>query len=211
MTDKTINTYTQHEIIIERSRFITHLFPTDSSEDAYKVIKLTKKKYYDATHNCSSYVIKNTHEHLQKSNDDGEPAGTAGAPMLHALTTNNMINITAIVTRYFGGVKLGAGGLIRAYAKAVQEALQHTTLFQYQQSYICQLSLSYEELNGLYHLNELHPSFAILALQYDQTVQVQLSVIETFFLELETLLTAQFLRHIQLQKLETTINKVPLQ
>lgn len=113
-----------HEIEIKRSRFITTIARTDSPDEAHAVIDAVKSDHPQARHNCSAYLIqvngRNPHQH---SSDDGEPAGTAGTPMLEALRGAGVWNVTAVVTRYFGGILLGAGGLVRAYSTAVSEAL----------------------------------------------------------------------------------------
>lgn len=116
-----------HEIVIEKSRFICSLEKVDTEEAAQDYIKQLKKKYWDATHNCSAYVIGETST-AERSNDDGEPSGTAGLPMLEVLRKNGIYNTVAVVTRYFGGVKLGAGGLVRAYTSSVAEALKKAGL-----------------------------------------------------------------------------------
>lgn len=113
-----------HEIEIKRSRFVATIARTDSPQEAQAVIDAVKNDHPQARHNCSAYLIqvdgRNPHQH---SSDDGEPAGTAGTPMLEALRGAGVWNVTAVVTRYFGGVLLGAGGLVRAYSTAVSEAL----------------------------------------------------------------------------------------
>lgn len=117
-------TFLTHEIEIKRSRFIATIGRTDSPQEAQDLIDTVKSEHPQARHNCSAYLIqvdgRNPHQH---SSDDGEPAGTAGTPMLEALRGAGVWNVTAVVTRYFGGVLLGAGGLIRAYSTAVSEAL----------------------------------------------------------------------------------------
>lgn len=111
-----------HEIIIQKSRFITYLARATSEQEAQSFIADLKKKHHDANHNCSAYVIGERNE-IQKANDDGEPSGTAGVPMLEVLKKRNLRNTVVVVTRYFGGIKLGGGGLIRAYGSSVSEAL----------------------------------------------------------------------------------------
>lgn len=110
----------EHEIIIEKSRFICTMKKIENEEEAIVFIRELKKKYWDASHNCSAFIINQSQ---QRSNDDGEPSGTAGLPMLEVLRKNNLFNVVAVVTRYFGGIKLGAGGLVRAYTKSVSETL----------------------------------------------------------------------------------------
>lgn len=113
-----------HEIEIKRSRFIAHLARTDSPEEARAFIDLVKAEHPQARHNCTAYLIhEDGHSPHQHSSDDGEPAGTAGIPILEALRASHTWNVSAVVTRYFGGVLLGAGGLARAYSSATSQAL----------------------------------------------------------------------------------------
>ena len=130
---KTITAPAEAEFTIQRSRFITHTFPVKTEEDAQEKIRLIKKKYFDARHNCSAFRLGESGA-ICRSSDDGEPGGTAGAPILDAITKNELTDILIVVTRYFGGIKLGAGGLTRAYSHAAVlgiEASQKavTTLF----------------------------------------------------------------------------------
>lgn len=111
-----------HEIAVKKSRFICSLFRAASEDEARAAIDETKRRYWDASHNCSAYRI-GPNGRFQRSNDDGEPAGTAGAPMLAVLTKRDLTDTVAVVTRYFGGTLLGAGGLIRTYGHSVAEAV----------------------------------------------------------------------------------------
>ena len=113
----------QAELVEKKSRFIATIRPVFSEEEAAAFIEEMKKKYYDARHNCSAFVIGSKGE-LTRSSDDGEPSGTAGRPMLEVLTGSGIRNIAVVVTRYFGGVLLGTGGLVRAYSGAVKMALE---------------------------------------------------------------------------------------
>ncbi|TFE03973.1 YigZ family protein [Jeotgalibacillus salarius] len=113
----------ESEINIQKSRFITYTKRTETEEDAQAFIQSIKKKHPSANHNCSAYMI-GEHDLIQKANDDGEPTGTAGVPMLEVLKKQGLKDTTVVVTRYFGGIKLGGGGLIRAYGKAVTEGLK---------------------------------------------------------------------------------------
>ncbi|MBC1372200.1 YigZ family protein [Listeria booriae] len=116
----TIKTAGQHEIIIEKSRFICSVIRAEDEKTAQDFIQSTKKAHWNASHNCSAYII-GERDQFQKANDDGEPSGTAGVPMLEVLKKKQLKNIAVVVTRYFGGVKLGAGGLVRAYSNSVSE------------------------------------------------------------------------------------------
>ena len=111
------------EIIVKKSKFICNLIRVESQKEAEESIKKIKKKYYDARHNCVSYRVIEDEQIVEKSSDDGEPSGTAGGPMLNILQKNNLCNVLVIVTRYFGGILLGTGGLVRAYSDATFEAI----------------------------------------------------------------------------------------
>ncbi|NYE03635.1 putative YigZ family protein [Bacillus niacini] len=113
----------EHEIIIQKSRFIAHIKRAENEGEAQEFIQTLKKKYWDANHNCSAYLI-GENDQIQKANDDGEPSGTAGVPILEVLKKKNLKDTVVVITRYFGGIKLGAGGLIRAYGKATSEGLE---------------------------------------------------------------------------------------
>ncbi|MGO2645885.1 MAG: YigZ family protein [Lactococcus cremoris] len=119
----TIKTDFINEEEIKKSRFICHLKRISTEEEARDFIAKIKKEHWKANHNCSAYTLGNRQE-IQRSSDDGEPSGTAGVPMLEILKKKEIINVCAVVTRYFGGIKLGAGGLIRAYAGSVNHAIE---------------------------------------------------------------------------------------
>lgn len=126
MEFKTINQVIQVEITEKKSKFIANLFPAQSVEEAEEMIKEIKKKYHDARHNCMAYRIMEDNQVIEKSSDDGEPSGTAGAPMLNILQKNNLANVVIIVTRYFGGILLGTGGLVRAYSDSLLKAIEQS-------------------------------------------------------------------------------------
>ncbi|WP_144498602.1 YigZ family protein [Bacillus pumilus] len=125
----TVKSRGEHEIVIEKSRFICHIQRAASEEEAQAFIQSIKKQHWNATHNCSAYLI-GEHDLIQKANDDGEPSGTAGVPMLEVLKKRKLKDTVVVVTRYFGGIKLGAGGLIRAYGKSVSEAINHVGMVE---------------------------------------------------------------------------------
>lgn len=112
------------EIVEKKSRFIATVIPIQTEEEAISFIEATKKKYWDASHNCSAYVLGKNNE-IQRCSDDGEPSQTAGRPMLDVLLGEGLHNTAVVVTRYFGGTLLGTGGLVRAYSKAVQEGIKN--------------------------------------------------------------------------------------
>ena len=119
------------EIVEKKSRFIATIRPADSEEEALSFIAEMRKKYWDATHNCTAFVIGENHEQM-RCNDDGEPSQTAGRPMLDVLLGEDVHNCCAVVTRYFGGTLLGTGGLVRAYSAAVKEGLRNCQILEKQ-------------------------------------------------------------------------------
>lgn len=134
----------QHEIEIKKSRFITSLFRVTSEEEARARIEATRKTYWDANHNCTAWAI-GPGQRLQRSSDDGEPSGTAGVPMLEVLKRREVTDTLAIVTRYFGGVLLGAGGLIRAYGQSVSAAIDDIGVVERKPLAVQTLVASYDD------------------------------------------------------------------
>ncbi|MDH6674645.1 putative YigZ family protein [Paenibacillus sp. LBL] len=120
---KTVRQAGSKEIVIKKSRFIGHVMPVESEEEAVAFIEEIKKKHWNATHNCSAYMIGERDE-IQKQSDDGEPSGTAGKPILEVIRNQGRKNVAIVVTRYFGGIMLGAGGLIRAYTDGAVAAIE---------------------------------------------------------------------------------------
>ncbi len=118
-----------NEIVEKKSRFIATTFPVNSEEEANLFIESIRKKYWDARHNCFSYVIGDKHQ-VQRYSDDGEPSGTAGRPILDVLLGEDIHNVLVVVTRYFGGTLLGTGGLVRAYSKAAQAGLLNSEIVE---------------------------------------------------------------------------------
>lgn len=134
----------EYTIVVNKSKFITTLAPIDGYEDALEKIKTVSKKYSDATHNCYAF-ISNESANEQRFSDDGEPQGTAGMPMLDVLKKRKVCKTLAIVTRYFGGVKLGANGLVSAYSSSVAQALDNAGLVKNEWADIAQITLGYGE------------------------------------------------------------------
>ncbi|WP_339294801.1 YigZ family protein [Paenibacillus sp. FSL W7-1279] len=120
---KTVRQAGSKEIVIKKSRFIGHVMPVETEEEAVAFIEEIKKKHWNATHNCSAYMIGERDE-IQKQSDDGEPSGTAGKPILEVIRNQGRKNVAIVVTRYFGGIMLGAGGLIRAYTDGAVAAME---------------------------------------------------------------------------------------
>lgn len=124
----TIKNNIETEIVEKKSKFIANLIKVESKEEAEEKIQEIKKKYYDARHNCVAYRLLVDEKVEEKASDDGEPSGTAGGPMLNILQKNNLSNVLIVVTRYFGGILLGTGGLVRAYSEALQKAIEESLL-----------------------------------------------------------------------------------
>ncbi|MGP7818551.1 YigZ family protein [Niallia sp. 01092] len=167
----TVQGYGEHELIIQKSRFIAHIQRVETEEKAQEFIQEIKKKHKDATHNCSAYLI-GEHDQIQKANDDGEPSGTAGVPMLEVLKKKHLKDTVVVVTRYFGGIKLGAGGLIRAYGKATSEGIAATGVVERKLMRIISTSIDYTFLGKLE--NELRSSpYQIKEIHYLEAVEIE--------------------------------------
>ncbi|MGY3723911.1 uncharacterized protein, YigZ family [Granulicatella balaenopterae] len=162
------------EIDVKGSRFIAHMKRAESEVEAQEFIQSVKKEHWKATHNCSAYLIGENDE-LQRANDDGEPSGTAGVPMLEVLKKNELQNVCCVVTRYFGGTKLGAGGLIRAYTGAVVEGLNQVGVALCSLEQVVRVELQYALVGKLEHFlttNEI----AIVNKEYTDKVAIDCSI-----------------------------------
>jgi uncharacterized YigZ family protein len=172
----TVKGYGEHEIIIQKSRFICYIERVTNEEDAQNFIQQIKKKHYDANHNCSAYII-GENDHIQKANDDGEPSGTAGVPMLEVLKKKQLKDTVVVVTRYFGGIKLGTGGLIRAYGKSVSEGLSAIGIVERKLMRVMHTKIDYTWLGKVE--NELRSStFLLKEIHYLNDVEVEAYVEE---------------------------------
>ena len=135
-------------IEIKKSKFITYLIKLDNVEEVEIKLNEIKKEYKDATHYCYAYIIQNK----EKASDNGEPSGTAGVPILNVLKKNNLSNILCVVIRYFGGIKLGAGGLVRAYSNSCSEAIKCNNIIKYVPILKIKIVFKYENLNTINNL-----------------------------------------------------------
>ncbi|MCR8850550.1 YigZ family protein [Rossellomorea sp. SC111] len=172
----TVKGYGENEINIERSRFITYVNRVETEEEAQEFIATIKKKHHDANHNCSAYMIGEQNL-IQKANDDGEPSGTAGVPMLEVLKKRDLKDTVVVVTRYFGGIKLGAGGLIRAYGRATSEGLNVTGIVERRLMRIMKTKIDYTWLGKVE--NEVRSShYQLKDIHYLDAVEVEVYVEE---------------------------------
>ena len=148
---KSIKNNIDNTIIINKSKFITKLYFLNNIKEVNNILDTIKKEYNDSTHICYAYII----DGIEKCYDDGEPSGTAGLPILNVLKKNNLTNVIAIVIRYFGGTKLGAGGLVRAYTNSITEALNETEIIDLVYGYLVELEFNYDNLKLIdYILND---------------------------------------------------------
>lgn len=172
----TVKGYGEHEINIQKSRFITYISRAETEDEAQDFIQTIKKQHWDATHNCSAYLI-GENDQIQKANDDGEPGGTAGVPMLEVLKKQQLKDTVVVVTRYFGGIKLGAGGLIRAYGRATSEGIAATGVVERRLMRVIHTKIDYTWLGKIE--NELRSSrYAIKEIHYLDTVEIETYVEE---------------------------------
>ena len=177
---KTIKQNVSAEIVEKKSRFIAHIFYVESTEEADIYIKQIKKEYNDARHNCFAYAIETGDGGIAvKYNDDGEPQGTAGAPMLKLILEQGLSNILVIVTRYFGGILLGTGGLVRAYSGAVEEALKNSEIIQKARGYEAKIQIDYNYLEPLkYYLEKMN--IRIVNIEYLEKIEIVIEILKEF-------------------------------
>ena len=161
---KSIKFNIENEFIIKKSKFITKLYFVTSEIEIKSILDKNKTEYKDATHICYAYILNN----VERFNDDSEPSGTAGMPILNVLKNNNLNNVLCVVIRYFGGIKLGAGGLIRAYRSPVSEALNKTEIINIVNGKKIELTFSYDDIKKINHiLNDIN----IVDKQFDENVK----------------------------------------
>ena len=136
------------EFVEKKSKFIGNLFYVENIEQAEEIIKKTRKKYFDARHNCIAYRVIDDGKIVERFSDDGEPSGTAGSPMLNILQKNNLVNVLIIVTRYFGGILLGTGGLVRAYQNSLLLAIEKSIKVKKILGEILEVTLEYSNFEN---------------------------------------------------------------
>ena len=205
MECRTIKEDGQVQEEIKKSRFICHAKRVYSEEEARAFITAIKKEHYKATHNCSAFIIGERSE-IKRTSDDGEPSGTAGVPMLGVLENHNLTNVCVVVTRYFGGIKLGAGGLIRAYAGSVALAVKEIGIVEIKEQAGIQIQMSYAQYQEYgnflkeHNLIELETNFTdqvetIIFVDKEDKEDIKSSLIE--FFNGKVTLTDQGLREVE--------------
>ncbi len=181
---KTIKEDTSAEIVEKKSKFIANIFYIESQEEAEEKIKMINKKYFDARHNCYAYSIFTKNGMINKFSDDGEPSGTAGAPMLNILTSKGLTNVVVIVTRYFGGILLGTGGLVRAYTGATLAALEKAEEVEKDLGLEIEIEIIYSELEKCkYYLKQ--NSINITNIEYGENILLTIEITEEQQKEIE--------------------------
>ncbi len=165
----TINSNVNNELVIKNSKFIGYLYKVSSTEEIESLLQKTRKNHKDATHVCYAYRLENK----EKCSDDGEPSGTAGAPIMDVLEKNDITNVLAIVVRYFGGTLLGAGGLIRAYSKTIRESLKLTSLEKIVFYNYYELKANYDDLKLL---NTLAKDLNIITKDFGELITYKIKI-----------------------------------
>lgn len=186
------------EIIEKKSKFIATLYEANSKEEAEKILQDTRKKYYDAKHNCYAYIIQK----IEKCSDDGEPSGTAGAPLLSLLKSANLTNIIIIVTRYFGGILLGTGGLVRAYTEVAQKAIGNAKIVLKDYGVQYEIEISYNNLKELQYICK-KLKIKIVNIEYKENVKLILE--STFEAKKELEKSDKILRQREIKQLFVTV------
>lgn len=165
----------QGELVEKKSRFIATIRPVETREEAEQFIAEMKKKYWDARHNCSAYVLGAGNETMHSS-DDGEPSGTAGRPMLAVLTGQDVHNVAVVVTRYFGGVLLGTGGLVRAYQGAVLSALENARIAEQVTLLELDATVDYSDVGRVEYFVSQHDEIRLEGREYTDKVKMMMLV-----------------------------------
>ena len=185
----TIKSNENYELVEKKSKFIANTYYIESKEKAEEIIKENKKRFYDARHNCFAYRVLSDQGIIEKSSDDGEPSGTAGAPMLNILSKNNIVNVLVIVTRYFGGILLGTGGLVKAYSESTQNALEKSKYAKIIRGIELNLEIDYSEFEKIkYYFRK--KDIDIKNVQYLQNINcnivIKKELLKEFLADIET-------------------------
>ena len=175
---RSVYEYGEAEYTIERSRFIAHVSPADSPEEARAFIAGIKEQYKDATHNVPAFVCGRGSEH-QWASDDGEPQGTSGMPVLKLIISEEITNMAIVITRYFGGIKLGTGGLARAYTHAAKLGIEAARICEVRESSLLKYSFDYTHLSRIQNLAD-ERGYDISGIEYSDVVSAVISCPKEF-------------------------------
>ena len=172
---KTIKENISAEIVEKKSKFIANVFYVESVEEAEEIIRKVKKEHKEARHNCFAFSVFTKEGITNRFSDDGEPSGTAGSPMLNIITSKNITNVLVVVTRYFGGILLGTGGLVRAYTGAFQEALQKVEIIEKEVGKYVKVVTNYQDLEKFkYYLKQ--NDIDVRNIDYTENVDVYIDI-----------------------------------
>ena len=169
---QTIDGFSEANFEIKRSKFISHAEHVESEDQAREILQSIKKKFFDARHNCSAWILD---DQRQKFNDDGEPGGTAGKPILESIKEKKLIQVIVVVTRYFGGIKLGAGGLVRAYHHAATLALDSAKLLTVKSMLKLRVEIDYPMFNSVERFIR-QQNFPIESVKYEANVSIEVLI-----------------------------------
>lgn len=172
---KTILENEQIEIVEKKSKFIANIQYVTSVEDAEEALKEIKKKYRDARHHCFAFRVMQENNIIERMSDDGEPSGTAGGPMLNILSKNDLINVIVVVTRYFGGILLGTGGLVKAYSTATLNCLEKASFVSEEPGYVIEWQIPYTDIEKLKYFCKKE-KINILEMKYEKNVKVYVEI-----------------------------------
>lgn len=178
---KTIKYNITHEYIIQKSKFISMLYQVNNEEEVINILNRLKLEYKDATHICYAYIINN----IKRFQDDGEPSGTAGMPILNVLENQKLNLILAVVIRYFGGIKLGAGGLVRAYTTSVVEALENQDLGEIVSGYKVTITFKY---NNSKLVDNTLKNYQIINKEFNSEITYIVNIPKTEYIKIENII-----------------------
>ena len=169
---KTILANSSSELDVKKSKFIANIIKITDEQDAKEKLNQIRKEYSDAKHNCYAYIVydNETKTKIEKSSDDREPSGTAGIPMLTLLQKNNLVNVLIVVTRYFGGILLGTGGLVRAYTDSSKQALEAAKIIELQYGEIIEYCIEYDEFEYFKYICEKN-NIEIINTEYSNNIK----------------------------------------
>ncbi len=177
---KTIENNAESILIEKKSKFIANVFYVENIEDAEGIIKSVRKKYHDSRHVVFAYRILEENQVIERQSDDGEPSGTAGAPILNILSKQNLTNVLVTVTRYFGGILLGTGGLVKAYSESSKDAVEKAGKIELEKGYTLEMSLDYEKQKDFEYMCEKN-KINIISKEYSDKVKNIIEISEQKF------------------------------
>ncbi|KRM20664.1 YigZ family protein [Latilactobacillus graminis] len=204
----TVQNNGEFELEIKKSRFISRIARVTDERAAQAFITQTRKEHPKANHNCFAYQL-GLNMNIQKQSDDGEPSGTAGVPILSVLRQMQLTNLCVVVTRYFGGIKLGTGGLIRAYSHATSTAIEHLGIVQGIEQIACHLTIDYAQFDTVQKLLE-QLDLTAENIQYTTNIQMTVWIATTAASDLQQQLTDQLNGQVQITLGRQQFNEVPI-